>query len=560
MSSRLPRQLGRSGRVAMSMIAAAVLILLSAALALTAGGVTAQDDDDTYVNPTYGYRIEWDPDFWEVLGDASGDLALRSDLVEIYLQSGQFYAGDATACRDDLVDRLPDDDTVLSSESYEGDVERSGEEDGRAFTTLQVELDETDDRDARTVIERIDCRTLVAGEAVLAITWLAPIDDAAQATESAETLLDALVIPSFRGQGADVTGLEAGSYVDPELGFSLAWDESDWTSFVPVDAIFGLNSTTSLISFSLPDDYDGDAAICVERSLGDLEVSPGIVEVTPIERDGEEVAGLDNAGWSYAAIDADYGGAEQFVEVRCAAIPGTGLTLRAIHSGPIEAYDAETDLAAPVFASLVIDGSDDETNEEATPEPTDDATPEADEPTEPEATPAVGAGSPTPDEPAATPEPSDDVVPPVGTDTFAPDDGGWSLSYDGDIWTPLDPAIYATVDLALAGERSTVTLDTTGTAGRDVEEILADLVEAEIVGPAGEGTDIVQLDDPPIPSDDAVGVAYRSTRPGGVAFASAIVIIPVDDESAVVVRIYASADSLAEDYDAFADLLSGVTI
>ena len=549
MSSRLLRGIGRSGFTTMSVIAVAALIVVYVLAALTPRGVVAQTDDNTYVNPTYGYQIEWDPDVWGVNETGPGDLALQSDLVEIYFQSGQFYAGDATACRDDLVDRLPDDDTVLSSDPYEGDGEQSGEEDGRAFSTLQVDLDETDGQDARTVVERIDCRTVVAGEAVLAITWLAPIDDAEAATESAETLLDALVILSFQGQGADVAGLEDGSYTDTDLGFSLSWDESAWTSFVPVDAIFGLNSTTSLISFSLPDDYDGDAAACVEGTLEDLSSSPGIVDVTSIERDGEEVAGLDDAGWSYAAIDANYGGAEQFVEVRCAAIPGTDITLRAVHSGPIGSYEAEADLAAPVFASLTLTNADQGTDDEGTPEPA--------EPTEAAATPVPEEATPVPADEDATPEPSDADVPPAGSDVFALEDAGWSLSYDGDVWLPLDPALYATVDLALGGEASVVTFDTTATDGRDVDEILAAVVEADIVGPAGEGTDVEQVDDPPIPTDDAVGNAYRTTTAGGAEFTLGIVVIPVRDDTVVVVRIYGSADSLATDEVALGDLLSG---
>ena len=550
MSSRLLRALGRSGFAATSVIAVAVLITVSGLPALTARAAVAQTDENTYVNPTYGYQIEWDPDVWDVTGDGSGDLTLQSDLVEMYFQSGQFYAGDATACRDDLVDRLPDDDMVLSSEPFDGDGQQTGEEDGRAFSTLQVELEESDDQDARTVVERIDCRTLVAGEAVLAITWLAPVDDAGDATESAETLLDALVILSFQGQGADVTGLDGGSYVDPDLRFSLSWDESDWTSFVPVDAIFGLNSSTSLISFSLPDDFDGDAAACVEVSLDDLGSSPGIVDVNPIERDGQDVAGLDDAGWSYAAIDANYGGAEQFVEVRCAAIPASDVTLRAIHSGPIGSYEAEADLAAPVFATLTLPNPEPVPGVEATPEPT--------EPAGPAATPAVGGGTPAPDEPAATPEPGDDAAP-GGSDVFA-SASGWTLTYDGEVWRPLDPALYATVALALGGEESVVTFDTTATDSRAIDEILSSVVETEVVGAAGEGVEVEQIDDPPVPLDGAAGAAYRSTTAGGAEFVLAVVVVPLSDDEVVVVRIYGSAESLSEDYDALDALLFGFTV
>ncbi len=546
-------RLGRARFRLAATVAATVLLVSIGLPAATATNAVAQSNESSYVNPTYGYQIAWEPDDWQVVADGPGDLALTSDLVEIYFQSGQFYAGDATACRDDLVDRLPDDDNVLSSAPFEGDGEQSSEADGRAYSTLQVELDDTDGQDARTVIERIDCRTVVAGEAVLAITWLAPIDDAGNAVAASDGLLDALVIPSFQGQGAEIEGLRGGTYTDPSLGFALTWDEADWISFVPVDTIFGLNSTTSLISFSLPDDFGGDAAGCVETSLDDLGSTPGVVDVTPIQVDGEDVAGLDDAGWSYAAIDADYGGTEQFVEVRCASIPGSDLVIRAIHSGPIDSYEGESELAAPVFASLTVEGDGGAgTDSGATPAATDQPAPAA--------TPAAGGGTPVSDEPVATPQSSDASAPADDLEVFTSDEGGWSLAYDGTIWRPLDPALYATVDLALRGGALVATFDTTATGGQDPQQILDDLVQVEIRNPAGDDQAVEQIDDLPVPSGDAVGEAYRYRTPGGVDAALGIIIFPIDGASAVVVRVYVPADVVADDLDALENLLGGIAI
>ena len=548
--SRARLSSARSGLTAI--VAATLLFALFGPPPATAPNALAQADANSYVNPTYGYQIAWEPDVWDVVEGGPGDLALTSDLVEIYFQSGQFYAGDATDCRDDLLDRLPDDDNVLSSKPFEGNGEQSGETDGRAYSTLRVELDQTDGQDARTVVERIDCRTVVAGEAVLAITWLAPIDASGEAVKAADGLLEGLEIPSFRGPEADVAGLQGGTYTDPGLGFALNWDETDWTSFVPVDAIFGLNSTTSLISFSLPDTFDGDAAKCVETTLDDLGGSPGIVDVTPIQIDGEDVAGLDDEGWSYAAIDANYGGAEQFVGVRCAAIPGSGVTLRAVHSGPIDSYEREAALAAPVFASLTV--ADAGGNSEG------DATPTASAETERAATPSAGQGTPVPDETAATPESPNDSPSVDDAATFNPQAGGWSLVYDGTVWQPLDPAIYATVDLALGGGSSVVTFDATPSDGRDVQEILDGLVEAEIIALAENQQDVEQLDDPPVPSDGAVGAAYGYVTPGGAAAALGIIVVPFSDDSVVVVRIYAAPAGLMDDGAALQDLIDGLEI
>ena len=518
--------------------------------------VTAQVEGDTYTNPTYRYQLQWDPDVWAVAEDGTGDLTLESDLIQLYLQSGQFYDGDATACRDDLVGRLPDDPAVTASEPYDGEGQLDGASDGRAFATLRVELAASDGQDVRTVVERIDCRTVVAGEAVLAITWIAPVDDFQDAAELTDDLLGGLVIPSFQAPGADVTGVTDSTYTDPDYGFTLSWNEADWFPFNPVDAVLGLNDETSLISLDLPNEFAADPAACVEATLGELEASPGLVEASPVQRDGEDVAGLDDTGWSYAAVDADYGGAEQFVEVRCAAIPGQDTTIRAVHSGPIGSYEAESDLAAPVFASLTVaEAGDGRQRRDTEATPTDNGTPAA--------TPAV-EGTPsarttpategTPTAPRATP------AGPQGTDvtTFAAEEAGWSISYDAAVWTPLDPALYATVDLALRADVAVVTFETVPADGADPRAILDGIIETEIRAPANAGADIQRLDDPPAASvDGAVSEAYSNQSAGGISVAEAVVVVPVEDDNAVVVRIYTSGDGYADARDALNALLEG---
>ena len=514
---------------------------------------TAQVEGDTYTNPTYRYQLQWDPDVWTVAEDGTGDLTLESDLVQLYLQSGQFYNGDATACRDDLVGRLPDDSAVTSSDPYDGEGQLDDELNGRAFATLRVDLAASDGQDARTVVERIDCRTLVAGEAVLAITWIAPVDDFTAAAEVTDDLLGGLVIPSFQAPGSSVDGVEGSTYTDPDFGFMLSWDGTDWFPFSPVDAVLGLNDETSLIAFDLPDGFAGDAAACVEGTLADLESSPGLVDASPIQRDGEDVAGLDDTGWSYATVDADYGGAEQFVEVRCAAIPGQDTTIRAVHSGPIGSYEAESDLAAPVFASLTV-AETENGRQRGTPvaTPTGSGTPAATP--APNGTPQAPGPDATPGTPQATPALAG------GTDltTFAAEEGGWKVSYDAAVWTPLDPALYATVDLALRADVAVVTFETVPADGSDPRAILDGIIETEIRPPANAGGDSQQLDDPPTaPVDGAVSDAYSNQSAGGVSVVEAVVVVPVEGDNAVVVRVYTSGDGYADARDAVNSLLEG---
>lgn len=554
----------RLSRLARLMSAAVMVALLGLGL-MVDQPVTAQVDGDTYTNPTYGYQLQWDPDVWTVPDDGTGDLTLESDRVQLFLQSGQFYDGDATACRDDLAGRLPDDPAVGSSEPYDGDGELDGESDGRAFTTLRVELTGADGQEARTVVERIDCRTVVSGEAVLAITWIVSIDDYPEAAELTDQLLSGLVIPSFQVPDSTVAGIEGSTYTDPDYGFTISWDDANWFPFAPVDAVFGLNDETSLISFDLPDEFDGDAARCVEETLNRVTSSPGLVEATPIEIDGEEVAGRDDAGWSYTAVDADYGGAEQFVEIRCAQIPGESRTLRAVHSGPIASYQSEAELAAPVFASLTVnDDSGTPGPDDASATPTGNGTPAAtpaiedDTPVSDEGTPVIDEGTPVTASPQATPASSanGDLT------TFGSEVGGWSISYDATVWTPMDPTLYSTVDLALSASSLVVTFDTVATNGVDPRDILAGVVDGEIRSASAGGSSLERLDDPPTGSlAGAVGEAYGyESTTGGSSRAKAVIIVPLDEGNAVVVRVYGTPEGYAEEGGDLADLLNGLSV
>lgn len=515
---------------------------------------TAQVDGDTYTNPTYGYRLQWDADVWTVPADGTGDLTLETDAVQLNLRSGQFYSGNAATCRNDLVSRLPDDPSVISSEPYSGAGELDGESDGRAFATLRVELSAQGGQDAGTVVERIDCRTVVAGEAVLAITWTAPVDGYSDAAVLTDQLLGGLVIPSLQAPGSTVAGITGNAYASPDYGFMIGWDDDTWFPFSPVDALFGLNDETSLITFDLPDIYAGNPARCVEATLSDLGSSPGLLGATPIEIDGQEVAGLDDTGWSYAAVNADYGGAERFVEVRCAAIPGETVTIRAVHSGPIASYEAEASLAAPVFASLSIAGSHREKDIGAAgATPTSDGTPEGPAP----ATPSAETGTPAPQTRASTPQATPAEPAETGLIAFTAAGGGWSIAFDPSIWTPMDPAIYATADFAVAGESSVVTFDTVQSNGARPQDILEGVVVVDILA-AGGANGVQRLDDPPTgPGAGGVGEAYAYPSPGGNTFAEAVVVLPLDDGSVVVVRVYTIPERYAGGLQALDGLLSG---
>ncbi len=491
-----------------------VVVLLMASV-LTLGGLigsssatSAQVDGTTYIDPTYGYSLSWDDGVWSVSDDARGDLALESDLVQVFFQSGQFYDGDAVACRDDLVQRLPNDPTVETVEPFTDGDSLESDETTRAWSTLAVGLSGSDDEDEREVVERIECRTLVPGEAVLAITWLGSLDAASEVLEGAESLLDDLVTPSAGNASGD--GLEVDRFEDPDGGFLIEWDPDAWSAFAPVDATFGLDSSVSLITFDQPGDFQSNAEECLTSSVETFLDSPGLDEARALERDDQTDEDQDGTRWVSAAFEADYGASQRFVEIRCAALPAQDRVLRAVHSGPLDAWEAEAELAAPVFASLATGEAE---SPAGTPESADDP-----------------AGTPGP-EGTREPTPDLELDEPI---TFEAASGEWQVTYDAAVYQPLDSGLYQTVDLALSGSGLVVTFSSIDT-GDDPEVILEDLVAVEI-GDTDEVTVIDQI--PTGTSDGLVGVAYVTGDQDGTATARAFVVIPVGGETLVIVRVF----------------------
>lgn len=344
----------RANATRMIAAVAAVVVLLMALAQVAGWPAAAQVSGNSYTNPTYGYSLTWDDTVWTVDTNGTGDLTLTAGDVSVTLQSGQFYSGDATACRDDLLQKLPGADNVESVRPYNGGEGISGESNGRAFATSQVQLSGSDGGQSQ-VVETIDCRTLVDGEAVLAIISTAPVSQFDAAYATIQTLLGTLSIPAFASAN-DVEGVSGSTYTDPTYGFQIAWDSSIWSYTRPVGGVLGLNDTQSVVNFDTPQEFAGDLGACIGGTRQTIQANPALQQLADLTINGAPVRGSDQSGWSYAAYSADYGGATRFVEVRCATIGDGDTVLRAVFTGPADAYAAEADRADPVFASLRLAG------------------------------------------------------------------------------------------------------------------------------------------------------------------------------------------------------------
>jgi hypothetical protein len=153
-------------------ILVALLLLLALPLPAAASREERSLHDMNYVSPTWGYMIRWYGDEWRVDDQSSEDgfdslWLANDDGVIAGFQGGQEYAGDATACLDDLIagiEQYPGAVDPVIVEDEEG-TQQISRDPWLSWVVLLVGLptgEETVDQ-----VVYLDCQTLVPGEAVL---------------------------------------------------------------------------------------------------------------------------------------------------------------------------------------------------------------------------------------------------------------------------------------------------------------------------------------------------------------------------------------------------------
>ena len=159
------------GRLAFLTIAGLLLLGLSAlpGAAQPADETLVGVSGDSYASPTWGFALTWDGRAWEAVEATSRDgndtLVLRSRRSTLSFQAGAGYRGDAAACLKDYADSLSRDKGVADWKAL---TNASGEGDGRAYAAYS--LNQTSESGAKLAnVNAIECRTLVARQAVLAI-------------------------------------------------------------------------------------------------------------------------------------------------------------------------------------------------------------------------------------------------------------------------------------------------------------------------------------------------------------------------------------------------------
>jgi hypothetical protein len=381
---------GEHKRMCVAIVRAATALLL--AVMLSGGGLAAgrasQVSGDSYVSPTYGYSISWNAEFWTVSNESSSD-GVDSLVLRLGDGVGNFYLTGLPAAQDPA-DCLA---AIASGRAESGDYPGYGEVRGRetpeagpggagalfGYTLVTQSGDEI------PLVQYLECRTLIPGEALLLITL--EVIDEASLYEAALVLYDELIatlrLPGGsqgEDEGEDETevddededeqpdeeeddrttprgesGVDGNVYTSPNFGYTISWDPAVWqvtdetyedgSDYFEVTTVGG----TSIVSFIAVEGYGGDASLCRDDANALLGETEGITAFTPTPHvdTGEPLIGGDGA-LAFAIFDITFSDESGTFQARsylqCRTLVAGRAVLALIWIVPTQLFNA--DLAA----------------------------------------------------------------------------------------------------------------------------------------------------------------------------------------------------------------------
>lgn len=324
-------------------------------------------DDDTYESPTWGYTLEWDDRDWEVV-DATSDeddgdlLVLTSEVSTLYIAGIAEYDGDERECSVDV------GEVVASPDAFDLYPSESGDR----------------DLDPEDYSYLIDCREIVAAEAVLLIVHVFPADDLGTEVVAVEAVIETLVLQDDDERDRDEeeddedgddpdedqdededfadAGVDGESYTSPEFGYSLEWDPDIWEVTNAVtrrdsDTLNLVSDDSSLIISGIADLGDPDE--CLEGAVDFYSTQDGIEDWELFEDDdGDPIEGETRrrafAAYLHTFIDEDGDDSELVNYIECRPLDDDGANLVISHLTTPRAYDDESDLRADILDTLEI--------------------------------------------------------------------------------------------------------------------------------------------------------------------------------------------------------------
>ncbi|HET7093382.1 MAG TPA: hypothetical protein VFI22_07890 [Thermomicrobiales bacterium] len=166
---------------------------------------------NSYTSPTFGYTLSWDPATWSVkderLLEGYDGLELGTDRSNLFVEGMNQYSGDPAACIADARQQISGRQGISAISDFQGPGRPTADTAG-AKSLLVGYVATLPDNSTTTIVEFVQCRTLVPGQAVLELTWQVQDADYAQQLPLAVDLLKTLHIP---GAATPVAGTPVGT-------------------------------------------------------------------------------------------------------------------------------------------------------------------------------------------------------------------------------------------------------------------------------------------------------------------------------------------------------------
>jgi len=449
-------------------------LLLIAAIAAVGTGVrgatatTGQDagdgvDGNAYTSPSYGYTVSWDELVWNVAAERSDDGADYLELGDV-TSTLAFEGTTAYTNLDDCVrgeiDELEEIETTSEIDRDRDlvDAIEAGENARVVVVTYTIApLEDQVFENAKS----IECRPLVAGEAILAITQIVAQEDFADETERRNEVVGALELddasdeeneeateesdaePTARsadedpeeepteeaddgpiidlGLGDDTptadpddepedepedepteeadpplagrSGVDGDTYVGPNWGYGIAWDDEIWTvedEDAPEDYDFlQLGTPRGTLYLEAFPDFGGDAEVCLATALDGIEDTEGVSDLTLAENgDGDPIrdASEDTAYAVYTfSFQGRDGGTIEFGNlIECRTLVPGEVVLEISYLTQVDIFNDEIEDVQDVLETIELPVSEPEADEDEaeTPAANEDDAEDEDEPTE----------------------------------------------------------------------------------------------------------------------------------------------------------------------------------
>lgn len=427
-------------------------------------------DDDSYTSPTFGYSLEWDDDEWTATAATSEDdvdtLVLENDISVLTIVGTEQFGENLDRCVRSArrgIERHDDIEDVTPVEDADGDPIEI-DEDERAGAVFSIV---SEDEDAPDQVTQIECRVAIPGDAVIQIVQITPAADFNDQIDPVREILDSITVegdeeeeetpvpddeptPDDDGEEEEAeSGVDANSYVSPNFGYSIEWDEDVWTfadgdesSEPGFDTLFleSANSGLGIIGAELR-----DPETCVSDFSTFIRNEDDVDDWAPFEdEDGERIEGERDDGY-FAAFSATITSTGQELEIvyyfECRTVVERESVVLFFMTTSPNAYDDAVEELDDLLETLTLPGDFRTDEDEET--PSDDV----DEDTEP-----------TPDEEEDN---SDSTARGADLDTYTDPDFPYSVTWDESVWSVIDQRTIADGHnlLNLAAEDSDLTIE-----------------------------------------------------------------------------------------------------